>query len=117
MATEVSLPSLSSLAFNASIVFCRFAMTSIWVPTNDSNRDIFDSSSASLFDLWDWTEVVVDVPGELLAADKRVWTWIRRSRSSFSISGSRVEMDAVRDIVGELTVDGFARLFPEAAEA
>ena len=60
---------------------------------------------------------MVDVPGEVVAADRRDWTWIRRSRSSFSISGSHVEMDAVRDIVGELTVNGCARLFPEAAEA
>ena len=62
-------------------------------------------------------DVVEDVPGDVLAADMRDWTWCLRSRSSFSISGSLVESEAVRDTVGELTVDWWVRLLPDAADA
>ena len=50
-------------------------------------------------------DVVEDVPGDVLAADMRDWAWCLRSLNSFSISGSLVKSDAVRDTVGKLTVD------------
>ena len=71
MVTNVSLPSLSSLAFKASIVFWRLAITSIWDPTSVSSQDIFDSNSISLFDLCDLRDKSVDVARDVFATESK----------------------------------------------
>ena len=81
-------------------------MTSICDTTSNSSRVILDSNSDLRFDLDEISDDVVEEAGDVLAAVMSDCTWILSACNSLSISGSRVGIDTVRKIVGELTVEG-----------